>query len=409
MSLEELGIVINPEDILAGNKLYVVSPHSGLPADAILSVNGDVLQEGGPVLLVRYPFHDSQGSLFLVPVLGVHPGGGGSSDTMCLTLTGPAGTRLRLENHQEYPVVFMDSEGIPVDGGASGTGPLLAVFEPNPLKKELFAVDQTGEVRMAGVLTLGRGGKEGGLSIRNKNDWEMASFDAATGTLEVGKHPDTGGRINVWGGASPDGEMVEGISLNGPSARLGMGGGGQSAHAELLRSDDSKAIVMDARRSRISLSNSQGTSVVLDGEKGNVVLAGGDCAEEFATHEEQTIEPGRVVVMNDVGEAVPCSQAYDKRVLGIVSGARGLKPGVVLKGGNPKGTGAPIALTGKAYCYVDASFGAISAGDLLTTSPTRGHAMLADEQEPLTGRLVGKAMAALDKGRGLVLTFVGCR
>jgi len=54
----------------------------------------------------------------------------------------------------------------------------------------------------------------------------------------------------------------------------------------------------------------------------------------------------------------------------------------------------PVALFGKVYCKVDANLGAIEVGDLLTTSPTRGHAMKAQDpaQDPL--RAFGAAIGA---------------
>ena len=51
-------------------------------------------------------------------------------------------------------------------------------------------------------------------------------------------------------------------------------------------------------------------------------------------------------------------------------------------------------------CRVDASYGAIRAGDLLVSSPTPGHAMRADS--PLPGMILGKAIGSLDAGRGIV-------
>ena len=46
----------------------------------------------------------------------------------------------------------------------------------------------------------------------------------------------------------------------------------------------------------------------------------------------------------------------------------------------------PVALVGKVFCKVDAGFGAIDVGDLLTTSPNSGHAMKAATRARLRGR-----------------------
>jgi hypothetical protein len=62
----------------------------------------------------------------------------------------------------------------------------------------------------------------------------------------------------------------------------------------------------------------------------------------------------------------------------------------------------PIALMGKVYCKVDASYGAIEVGDLLTTSPTPGHAMKADDPMKAFGSVIGKALRPLAIGEGLI-------
>jgi hypothetical protein len=58
-------------------------------------------------------------------------------------------------------------------------------------------------------------------------------------------------------------------------------------------------------------------------------------------------------------------------------------------------------------CKVDASYGSIRPGDLLTTSATPGHAMLAYEPQP--GTIVGKALEPLDTGTGVIKVLVTLR
>jgi len=65
-----------------------------------------------------------------------------------------------------------------------------------------------------------------------------------------------------------------------------------------------------------------------------------------------------------------------------------------------------VALSGRVYCWVDASHGAIEPGDLLTTSATPGHAMKAVDPEKARGAILGKAMTGLKEGRGLALVLV---
>ena len=65
-----------------------------------------------------------------------------------------------------------------------------------------------------------------------------------------------------------------------------------------------------------------------------------------------------------------------------------------------------VALAGRVYCWVDASYGAIEPGDLLTTSDTPGHAMKVTDHAQAQGAILGKAMSSLEGGRGLVLVLV---
>jgi len=66
----------------------------------------------------------------------------------------------------------------------------------------------------------------------------------------------------------------------------------------------------------------------------------------------------------------------------------------------------PVALSGRVYCWVDATQGAIEVGDLLTTSNTPGHAMKAIDTAKAHGAIIGKAMTGLKSGKGLVLVLV---
>jgi hypothetical protein len=92
--------------------------------------------------------------------------------------------------------------------------------------------------------------------------------------------------------------------------------------------------------------------------------------------------------------------------VGIVSGAGGLRPGVILGAVAEGGPRLPIALTGRAYCKVDAQFGAIEIGHLLTSSPTKGYAMKAADRARAFGAVIGKALGALDTGTGMIPVLV---
>jgi hypothetical protein len=140
------------------------------------------------------------------------------------------------------------------------------------------------------------------------------------------------------------------------------------------------------------------------------ITGGSDLSEQFEIKaEEQKVEPGMVVCIDaaSCGNLVVSQKAYDRTVAGIVSGAGGVKPGMLM---GQKGTMAdgehPVALTGRAYCRADASNGPITPGDLLTTSDVAGHAMKVTDYERAQGAILGKAMSSLEEGRGLVLVLV---
>jgi hypothetical protein len=66
-----------------------------------------------------------------------------------------------------------------------------------------------------------------------------------------------------------------------------------------------------------------------------------------------------------------------------------------------------VALAGRVYCNVDASFGDVSPGDLLTTSPTPGYAMAVRDHRRAQGAILGKAMERMPKGlKGQMLVLV---
>jgi hypothetical protein len=65
-----------------------------------------------------------------------------------------------------------------------------------------------------------------------------------------------------------------------------------------------------------------------------------------------------------------------------------------------------LALTGKVWCKVDADCAPVEIGDMLTSSPTPGHAMRATDQARAFGSVIGKSLGSLQAGRGLVLVLV---
>ncbi len=68
--------------------------------------------------------------------------------------------------------------------------------------------------------------------------------------------------------------------------------------------------------------------------------------------------------------------------------------------------GTMVTLGAFAHCKVDADIAPIEAGDLLTTSPTRGHTQKVLEPERATGAIIAKALAPLAQGKGKIPVLV---
>lgn len=139
------------------------------------------------------------------------------------------------------------------------------------------------------------------------------------------------------------------------------------------------------------------------------ILGGGDLAEPFEISDANSIQPGFVVAIDPdrPGQLRMADRAYDRTVAGIISGAGGINPGLTMKQEGTVADGSqPVSLTGRVYCWADASYGPIAPGDLLTTSDTPGHAMKVTDHAKAQGAIIGKAMTPLAEGKGLVLVLV---
>ncbi len=126
------------------------------------------------------------------------------------------------------------------------------------------------------------------------------------------------------------------------------------------------------------------------------------------------LETGDLLVADDIlpGQVRLAMVPRDPRVLGVATG----EPGVCLNGRGPSQDGiteparvarVPVALSGIVQCKADASAGPIAVGELLVTSSTPGHAMLAENPAP--GTVVGKALEPLASGTGLIKVLIMLR
>jgi len=140
------------------------------------------------------------------------------------------------------------------------------------------------------------------------------------------------------------------------------------------------------------------------------ITGGSDLSEQFDVGTTSVApKPGLLVCIDPArpGKLVVSAKPYDRTVAGVLSGAGGVKPGMMMgQEGSVADGQHPVALSGRVYCWCDASQGVIVPGDLLTTSSTPGHAMRVRDHRRAQGAAIGKAMTGLAKGKGLVLTLV---
>jgi hypothetical protein len=273
--------------------------------------------------------------------------------------------------------------------GRDSNGGLIRTRDENDNTTTLIASGTEG-----GYMRFYQGGGAEGVVIDgdNGNGGVIAVKDnTGTSTIELfgAQASDTGGRLEM---SQANGQLT--VILDG---EVGNGGGG---YLQLRKGDGTATITLDADVS----GEGRITTQVLQ------ITGGSDLSEQFdvnVTGNELT--PGMVVSIDPAnpGELKLSTRAYDSTVAGVVSGAGGVKPGMMMGQVGTVADGKhPVALTGRVYCQVDARYGAIVPGDLITTSDTPGHAMKASDSDRARGAIIGKAMTGLESGRGLVLVLV---
>ena len=140
------------------------------------------------------------------------------------------------------------------------------------------------------------------------------------------------------------------------------------------------------------------------------ITGGSDLSEQFDIHTaERDAVPGALVSIDPEhpGQLTLSRESYDRRVAGIISGAGGIQTGMLMGQEGSQADGSyPVALSGRVYCWADASNSPIEPGDLLTTSDIPGHAMKVTDYTRAQGAAIGKAMSSLDEGQGLVLVLI---
>lgn len=252
----------------------------------------------------------------------------------------------------------------------------------------------------------------------DESDKGIIRVRSATGgggvTIDGGETSGAGGQMLVYNTAGDNTVEIDGdngsgnsfLSLRraGGATAIGMSSseGGNGADISLYNAAGQLAIQIDT-----NYNNGANSRIIVD----ELQIAGGsDLSEQFdIASASGEPKPGMVVCIDPAnpGKLIVSSKANDRTVAGVISGAGGVKPGMYMgQAGTAADGKSPVALTGRVYCFVDASNGAIQPGDLLTTSATPGHAMKVSDHGAAQGAIIGKAMSSLESGQGLVLVLV---
>jgi len=289
------------------------------------------------------------------------------------------------------------SLGLQLDGFVPGQGGVIVGRTPSPLSSrsyELLGSDGDG----AGRFTLYNGAADPGQ--------ERVRIDADG----IGG----GAGINLWNDANVETVRIDSDATQSAgliavrnsvgTATVGIqGSGGDNAGFIRVRNAANQdAIILDASD---------------EGGKGRVIAdiveikGGADLSERFEIRGPDHLLPqsGMVVSIDPTqpGQLVVSHEPHDRKVAGIISGAGGVRPGLLIgQDGSIADGRHPVALSGRVYCMVDADRGAVQPGDLLTTSATAGHAMKVLDHTAAQGAILGKAMTGLSAGQGLVLVLV---
>jgi hypothetical protein len=338
----------------------------------------------------------------------------------------------------------------------SSSGTLSLYNTNNGLRAQLIGNSSGGALNLyqadgaVGAVVDGDSGGAGLVSVRGTNGSTRASLDGSDGGGGAVRLYENDGTETVSLTSEGNGVLVvrqgDGSTGLGLSANNGTGGGGISVYsdtgsfaaqltvADATRRDGYLGLATGSGATRVyarawngtgnggylGILDAAGTQVItLDSDvsgSGRIITpvlqitGGSDLSEQFDIKDDHDeLKAGMIVCIDPEkpGQLLTSTTAYDRTVAGIISGGGGVKTGMLMGQVGTKADGKhPVALTGRVYCLVDASNGPIKPGDLLTTSDTPGHAMKVTDHNRAMGAIIGKAMGALESGKGMVLVLV---
>lgn len=276
------------------------------------------------------------------------------------TLTG---AWINLYNSTEERTIYLNGNG------TNGAGSL-----------SLFSSSGTNTVVLNSPSTVG-----GRLALSNTEDNTRAVMEA---------NPSNAG-----------GKIILSNNNNTPTTIIEANSSGNGAKLTLKSNNLSSEIILSANHNGTAKSRITVDEIMLKG--------GADLAEYFDVltddGAEELIEPGTIVSIHPdfPGKLQKTAQAYDKKVAGVISGANGIDPGLIMSQDNSIASGDhAVALTGRVYVKATDANGKIKPGDFLTSSSIPGYAMKAKNMRKAKGAIIGKAMTGLEDSDGYVLVLI---
>ncbi len=318
--------------------------------------------------------------------------------------------RLLIEGSDASMGIYCEPEG--PDGAAINLGQLSggSLVDKWSLVREKSAVDSGGGgLRFTYGALADPFGNNTKLRINTQGNVAMGRLDPGDHRLYVESYGSgVGGATAFISNTNPDGIGLF-VENDSPGLTMIVSQKGQRPEGEIFRCDSWTngwhpvfRVLNNGRtilRGVLEIRDMDGATLIEMGE-------GLDYAEGFDVTEHNGVEPGAVLVIDpeNPGKLALSNRPYDRTVAGIAAGANELGSGVRLGAGQ---FDFDVALAGRVYCNVDASYGAIQTGDLLTTSPTPGYAMKVSDYTQAQGAIVGKAMQSMEQGqRGQILVLV---
>ena len=261
----------------------------------------------------------------------------------------------------------------------------------------------------ANIGVYGESASSGGVGVYATASWRgVVGYATATSGANIGVYGESASTsgTGVYGVNTSSGTGVTGSSSTGDGVRGQSSGANKSGVYGVntgsgfgVYGSSSSGYAGGFRGNVAVFSRATGAAILELGE-------GLDYAEGFDVSDQGEILPGTVLVIDpdQPGKLTVSNTPYDRKVAGIVTGAKGLGSGVRL---GVDQFDYDVALAGRVYCNVDATYGEVSPGDLLTTSPTPGYAMVVKDYGKAQGAILGKAMEGLPAGeRGQILVLV---